>query len=588
MRWPGAFGRWILVALAVGTVSAVVPAVAEAQRAEESRLLRQAAAQESRGELVEATATLRTLLERNPASSGGLFALERVLRAQGQVAEVLPATDAFLGRSPDASGVRYMKLRVLAEVDSTDALEEEALAWFALDPDDPTPYREVAGLYERALGVEATMELLRRGREAVGDPASLSLEMGDLHARQGARDGALEEWSRALAADPGRSGAVADRLEELPDAEEATRDLLAMLEDRDHPDVQRAAALVAVTLGLEEEGTQAARRAADRLDERQRVAFLSDLARRAENASMDDLAAWSWEELGADARSPGERRQFDQRLVEASLASGDTATALEAQERVVGSFSPGSADRRQATARLLRLEATRASPERLRELFHAFRRAFPDAPETDELAAEVSVRFLEAGDVAGAAQVLEGIDGPRSNLERGYILMARGEVPLGRQALLMAVDGLTPVEATRVIQLAGLLGRVSPAGVQRLSSAAVQAHRRDATRAGMELARGLEDLPSEDRAPLLAQAARFADQDGGVEEARELRRQLLADHSESLQAAEAALELARSLARDSAGRAEARAVLEELITTRPEAAVVPAARRELERLRGSG
>lgn len=575
--------------LLAGTGLLTTARPASAQRMEETRLLRQAAALESRGELEAAEATLRSLLERSPTSAGGLFALERVLRARGAVRELLPVADSFLAHAPTASGVRHLKLRVMADVDSTATLDDEARAWFALDPDDEEAYREVSRIWARTFGSEAALEVLEQGRTATGDPGTLALEAGDLLADLGRTEQAVGEWAAALARDPAREGAVAERLGELAESRRWGRVVVERLVAGDDapPERLRSAANLAVTVGLEDEAVAAARTLAGRIRDRARGAFLADLARRADERGMPDLAAWAWGELGAEAASTGERRQFDQRLVEASLAAGDTITALEAQRRVVGSFSEGSVDRRRALARALRLEAPGAGPERLRALLADFRRAFPDAPELDDLGATVAEGLMERGDVAGAATVLEGIDGPRSNMMRGWILMSRGDVALGRQALLMAVPGLPPTEATGIIQFAGLLGRLSPQGVALLAEARVRAHAGSPGEAAALVEEGLDDVPPEERAPLLAEAARMVE-DRDPARAAALRRRILDDHPDASETAEAALELARALAREPEGRDEAVAILERLITGRPDAAVVPTARRELERLRGSG
>lgn len=579
----------LIVAAAVLTAALPAPAAGQrGARMEESRLLRQAAAQESQGELEAAEATLRSLLERTPTSAGGLFALERVLRAQGRVEELLAVADAFLAAAPGAEGVRHLKLRVLADVDSLEALQGEARSWFALDPSDPGPYREVSRLWRRVLGPDEALEVLERGRTASGDSRALALEIGDLRQELGDEAAALDEWAEALIADPSRDAGVAERLRDLSDPREAARAVVTRLTaDGPGPEQLGAAARLAVALGLEEEALEVGRRLAGRLDGRARGAFLADLARRAGDDAMSEVAAWAWGELGDEAGSVGERRQFDQRLVEASLLAGDTAMALEAQRRLADSFGERSADRRRAQARVIRLEAPSADPARLRRLLSAFRETFPDAPELDDLAAAVAERVMARGDVTAAAVLLDGVDGPRSNLMRGWILMSRGDVALGRQALLMAVPGLPPTEATDVIQLAGLLGRLSQGGVAVLAEARVQARQGEPVEASEQVEGALPDLPPEDRAPLLAEAARMTEE-ADPARAEALRRRIVEEHSDADEAAEAALELARAVARRPDGRAEAVAILERLITSRPGAAVVPTARRELERLRESG
>lgn len=580
-RWAG---RAVTAALlCVGVASATAPLAA--QVAEETRLLREAAARESRGDYAGAEAVLLRLMEASPTSSGGLFALERVLRAKGELPAILPVVDTFLARAPDSPGVRYLKLRVLVEGDSLEAVAEEAEAWFGRDRRSLTPYREVARIYAQAFGAERALEVLRRGRREMGDEGALALEMGDLLAEAGDPVGAVEEWSRAVGADGGQAATVARRVSALEEGRtEGGRRLVEILARSPDSARRRAGASIALDLGLEAEATRLAQRVADELDGRPRQSFLADVARRARDRDMVELASWAYSALGEVAGTPGERRQFDQRLVESALAAGDTVAALEAQRRVVRSYTPGSVDRRRAQALAIRLEAGRAPPERLASLVADFQEEFPSAPELDELGAAVAAALLARGDTAGAAEVLSGVDGPRSSLERGYLLMGRGDVALGRQALLMAVPGLNPHDATDVIQLAGLLGRVSPAGVAVLGEAAVLAHRGRGEEGARVVVAAVASVPEADRAPLLAEAARMAERAGADALAAEVRRLLVDRYGESQEAGEAGLALARWLA-GSGERDEAVAVLESLITARPNGAVVPDARRELERLR---
>jgi hypothetical protein len=154
--------------------------------------------------------------------------------------------------------------------------------------------------------------------------------------------------------------------------------------------------------------------------------------------------------------------------------------------------------------------------------------------------------------------------------------------------LLLALTGLDPSEATPVIEFAGLLGRVSPAGAEALARAGVRAHRGEAGEAARTLAQEAAALEEEERAPILAQAARMASDGGAPRVAAEIRRTIVEDHHDAPEMAEASLALARFHARTPDGVEEAIRLLEDLITSRPNAAVVPDARVELQKLRGRG
>ena len=565
------------------------PATGQIRRGtDEGRLLRDAAARESQGDFDGAESVLRRLLEADPASSGGLFALERVLRAKGETAEILPLVDAFLARDAASSGVRYLKLRVLMEFDSLDALEHEAERWFELDPASEVPYREVARVFERAFGSDRALQILRRGREAAGVDA-LAMEIGDMLAARGDRDGAVDEWLRAIGDDGAQTTAIARRVQGLTQGRDAAgRRLVRSLARSDLLPRRRAGARIALALGLGPEALDLSKEVASDLDGRAREMFLNDVARRAREKDLVRTASWALSELGGDASTPAERRRFDQRILDVALAAADTAAALDAQRRIAASFSAGSVDRRRAMAQVIRFEGADADPGRLGELLKNFRDEFPNAPELDDLAATVAAGLLARGDAAGAAAVLEGIEGPRSGVERAYLLFDAREVEEGRRALLLALPGLEPSDATEVIQMVGLMGRLSAEGAELLATAMVRAHRGQASEAVRALTEGAESLRRDERPPVLAEAARIAQRGELPSEAALIRERIVTEFPDAPEVGEAALALARYRAASSDGVAAAIALLEELITSRPNAAVVPDARLELERLRGRG
>jgi hypothetical protein len=153
---------------------------------------------------------------------------------------------------------------------------------------------------------------------------------------------------------------------------------------------------------------------------------------------------------------------------------------------------------------------------------------------------------------------------------------------------MAAVPGLPPSEATEVIQLAGLLGRVSPPGAQALAKAGVQEHLGRGGAAALALADDAFGLPAPDQPMVLAEAARMADRSASGEAAAAIRRRLVEEHPDAPEVGEATLALARHLARERGSSEEAVRMLEDLITRQPNAAVVPEARLELERLRSRG
>lgn len=552
----------------------------------QSQLLLEAATLESRADLDGAETALRRLLNLDPTSSGAVFAMERVLRAKGEVAELLPIVDAFLELESDPD-VHGLKLALLAEVGSTPDVVAEAERWISSDRTDPVTYRKVAEVYERVLGPERALAVLREGRTASADE-SLSLEIGDVLASGDDLDGALDQWARAVGEDGSGTEAVRARLMELgdrgPDAAQRVVDALA---ESGSQDQLLAALRIAIELRLEPKAMELAQRYEAVVDDRARPSFLGEVGRRSRDYGLVRVAAWAYEELREDTESPEERRQLDERIVALALESGDTAVAMDAQRRLAASYDPRSEEHRRRLAELIGLEAT-AAPDHVVESWSAFRSDFPKAPELDGVGAKVAASLMARGDADGAAEILDGIDGPRSSLERAYILFAGGDIEGGRGLLLVAVSGLPASEATDVIQFASLLGRLSADGAQVMATAGTAAHLGRGEEAASALVDEAGRLDEADRAPILAEAARIAERGGDPETAARIRQRIITDHPDAPEVGEASLALARHVAGAGGDDLEAIRLLEDLITSRPNAAVVPEARLELERLRNRG
>ncbi len=586
----GRAGIRILVAGVALLLVAGNPARAQELRVSptEARVLREASALEARGRHREAEERVRALLARDPASAAGVFALDRTLRAQGRLADVLPAVEAYLTRRPDGEAVRALQLRVLAELDSLDALRRAGRSWIERDPGSLETYREVVRAYGRALGPEVALEVVGEARDATGRPEVLALAAGDLKARAGDPGGAVEEWARAVEEEETSLSGLLRRVGELP---EQRRDVVGTLVDAlaAEPTTTarlRAAARLAVEAELDARALETAERVLPRLDGRARKGFLLDLVRRAEGRGGEALAVWGYEALREEAESPGEARALNRRIVEMALASGDTLRAVSAQEGLVAELGASSAEGRRARATLIRLEASSGRIDQARERLEAFRRDFPEAPERDELAASVA-RALVIGDRPDdAVTVLDGETGPESALERAYLLMGWEDVEGARLELEGALEGLAPERATDVIELVTLLRGSSSRGGLVAARVAGRAHRGEVA-AALELLDGeLPDVPVDDRPGILALAGRIAEEYGRPREAAGLRGRIVENHPESPEAAEATVRLARWVARSGGDAQEAARMLEELILSRPESAVIPEARRELQRIRG--
>lgn len=556
----------------------------------ESRLLREASALETQGDLEGAEEKLRELARRRPESSAAVFALERVLRAAGRLAELAPIAVAHLEANPGAASVRSLELRVLRDVDSLAAVDAAVERWIRADPAAARPYHEGADAFARAGDLDAAVALLGRGVEAVGARPALLLALGDGRAALGDFAETARAWSAAVGADRARVAEVLDRLDDLDAGrEEVVRAMLdasaASSLGASHPEV---AAEIALREGREQEARTLVEQGTRRMDAVEARGFVRAFARKAEDLDRWAVAVWAYERLRETAAAPAEARANDERLAAAALAAGDTSVAAAALRRVREAHPPESAERRAAWAAEVRLRLAAGGAREGVQALEAFRREFSGASEAGELAAAVAAALVEAGDKEAAFRTLDGVVGAGAGIERAFLYLEAGAAREGVEALLGAAPDLDPAEATQALDLAQTIGRLGPhaAGVAvRVAVAGRRGTAGDAVRAAKD---GLGTVAPAERPPILALAARAADEGELAEAAEEFRRRILSEHPESDEFPEAALLLAKAVAGRPGGAPDAMRILEDLVVARPGSAVVPEARRELNRLRASG
>lgn len=581
-----------MVALAVLALgAAAAPPIAALQNRSglrlENRMLRQASAQESRGELKEAEATLRELLEMQSGSSAAVLALERVLRADGRLTEVLPLFDRYIAEYPQTSLVWQHKLAVLTEVDSLAAVETTVDNWIRAAPGSPDPYRGGARALVEVAGEARAAELIEEGVEALGDLPLLLVELGEIELAAGRPGEAATAWARALGRDRARDAEVLRRVGELGDEREVVAEQIVAAMGTEPTTVARLAAGAELALreGIESEAHRLAAAVLARTGKREARGFLNGFAGQAEEAGLHGSAMWAYAELRELAGDSEEARQADDMLAAQALAAGDTATALEAMRRITLSYPGGTAERRTAWARALGVLVGSSDTEAAMEQLAAFKEEFPGADDLDALSATLASGLLGRGKRDEAMAVLSGIEGPGAALERAFLLLENGAAADAIAALQAALPDLEPSHATEILELTLALSELTASGASLAARAAVASHRGDPGHAVALVRDGVDQLPAPDRPAILALGARLADEAGPAEDAITFRRRIVAEHPDSREYPEAALRFALALAAEPGGRDEAVRILEALIVARPDSPVVPGARRELRRMR---
>ena len=552
----------------------------------EGRFLRNAARQESQGDLLGAESILMELMEARPTSTGGLFALERVLRAQSRIRDILPVVERYEEIDPEAAAPRILALRIYSELGARDELEAAADAWLNLSGSTPEAYREVSRALLNLVGPERALDALKRGRREMGEPSLFALEMGDLFRDMGLIEEAVLEWTEVIGKDGAQASAVLRRVGELEDDDKGL--VKPMLDELGRQPTTaarlRAGTRIATEAGLVEDALRLGRAVLDDLSGQVRRGFLTALAKQAEDEDGAELALWAYEELREQAADQAETRALDHRISVTALVVGDTIRSLAARRSIAESLPERSPDRRRALAENLRLEMMRGSSYAW-ILLEEFRKEFPQAPELDELAVTLAVQLESMGDDVGAQSLLAGIEGPKSSLERGYLYLGSGDIEKGKATLRESVSGLVPQDATEIIALLDLLDRLQGDALPVVSSS-VLAHRGSSGLALLELEQVVNEIPEEHQSAVLALAAHLAEEGGLPEQAARVRTQLIRDFPRAPEVPEATLRLARFRGANPEGVQEAIELLEALILEEPDAAIVPTARRELRTLRG--
>lgn len=578
IAWPA-----IVIAALLSALPRTLPAQT---RQDEVLLVRDATTREQAGDFAGAQRILETILSRNPSSLSALLSLERVLRMRDRLELLLPYIEAHLKLDQGSAIGHQMRVRTLSALNRVPELEAASDAWIKAVPRIETPYREVARVWEARGELMRAVQYLEMGRARIGRDA-LALELGTLYARLDEPARAVSEWERAIGPDARGLLLVQRRLTLLRDGGASVLPgLVDALSKSPAIGRRRAAVQLAIDAGLGPRAEQIAKQVANELDSDARQSFLLDVARKADAAQLPRLAYWAYTQFALNNLEPDQKLAIRARIAELALAIGDTAQAARGYRELEEAFEPGSPQRRQATALRIQLLVKEGKLDDAADELRAFRDQYADAPELDATAAALATVYFEQGALERAAQVLERVAGPRSNLVRGRIALRRGDVAGARAALMRSAPSLQGEEATQALKLATLLGKVSRPGGELLGEALAEAGSGQAKNAVAIIEKRVDTLPESERPAILDFAAALADRGQMPLEGERLRRRIVTEFPQSHEAPAALLSLARSLTEKGGATEEAKAFLEKLIVEYPRSALVPQARQELERLQG--
>jgi tetratricopeptide (TPR) repeat protein len=548
---------------------------------------------ERQGKYEQAATVYRNTLRAEPANLSALLGLERVLPPLGRLADLLPLVHRALEVDSVSAPLRGLLLRTFAGINALDSAEVVAQRWIAAAPASETPWREWAVALEDQRLFDDAHRVLLAGRRALNRTTALAFELADLAQRSADWEGAGTEWGNAVTAVPEMEANAVSQLDDAPadQRERVARALTA-------PGAGAAQIRVAATLLLGWgqpmrawtllEGTITAqpREALRTLrlfaDRAAAVGGVTPEAKRVRGLALARLA----DVLGGGPLATRTRAD----AARAFLDAGDRVAARAALERVVAdSAAPADA---QALAQGTLIEVLiadgqlDAAGDRLRAMGDRL-----EGETRDRLRLRLAEARISRGEFAKAEAALAGDSSLEAASLRGWAALYRGDLKRARdqfrEAGPYAGDRIAATERTAML---ALLQQVSLERSEELGSALQLLARGDSTAAVTALQRAAERLPDDGgRADVRLRAGQVAARLGGTAQdsvASQLFAAVVQAGGAGAAPAAAELDWARLLLRR--GRAsEAIPHLEHLILTYPTSAVIPEARRELERAKGT-
>ncbi len=561
------------------------PAVSAAQQ-RGSTELGEAFELERRGRYEVASRRYRDILERSPANLSALLGLERVLPPINQLDSILPYIDSALVLQPEHGSVRALQVRVFAKLDSPDRLTEAARAWIAAMPLSADPYREWSSALKEMGDVTGARRVLEEGASQLGT-ASLSQEMAELAVLDDDWAAAARYWRDAIRENPALLSAAVTNLIQAPiGARESIVDLL--VENRNDRLSGRIAADLLVSWNRPEEGwvildRSLPRNSQDAAPLLRRFADRSSLMRTREGSRARGMALERLAQLSVG--SAAQRARIDAASAYADAGERDAVERM--LQQIAAGEGAGRGSRAAAVATLISVTAESGRVEeaeaRLREWADRL-----TADDAADLRQQIAWAWIRKAELDRAEAVLEDDSTVTVLAVRGWIALYRGDLrgttDLFRGAGPRAGSRKEITERTVIL---ALVQNIKPDSVPALGDALLQLVRDDTTGALDGLDTAAAELPARGgRAGVLTYTGRLALDHGEYSRAERSFLGAIAADSESASAPAAQYHLARVYEKQ--GRKDrALTRLEGLILEYPESAVVPLARRMLERLRGA-
>lgn len=545
-------------------------------------MLRALSAEEKNDLRTAAVAYRQTLQEAlSPNANAGdrvaisLLGLERVWAELGVRDSIVPVAQRVVALRPTDPVAHSIILRTLVALSRDDEARAAFLRWRRVAGNDGAPYREYARLLMSAGRARAADSVLGEAGKLLGPSGMLSGEVAQLNVALERWNGAAVAFREALAQQPYLESAALFALGRSPvPTRDSIRSVLA------GPPVLLPVARLLSSLELAWGEPRRAWTALAALPASTNpdslAATWSGFAERAEASGAWTVARDAWAAILE--RRPSLNAQTH--AAAAALASGDPAGALALVKRDVTDARATAADRSRALVaiEIAALGELGRAPEAEARL-QAVSASLDEDTRASLFRPLVAV-WLRAGDLTRARAAIVSAQLDDDDETMGWLALYEGELATARKRLVRA-----DTRRIELVDALGLLARVRAAKSVELGQAFLTLAKRDTVTAVNMLVRMADSSSTNgigDAAPaLLGFAARLV---SATPQAMTLWDRITTRYPRSPEAPEAHLYAARALLAKG-DKAAAAARLETLIVEYPESALLPQARRELDRLR---
>lgn len=555
------------------------PAFAQAT-AGEGRIL------ERRGRYDEAARTYRAVIQDDPTSAAAWLGLERVLEELNQLESMVPVLASALSKSPQNQLLRELELRLWATLQQPDSITSAARRWINVVPGSTQPYRQWAYALSNAGDVEGALAVLEEARTRFGATA-VATEMALVLASAGRWAASAEQWAVAVVESRSNIAAAGEALRRVP-ISDREHVLEVLTSDLAEPVVRRLGAELLVGWGRPEEGWALLEDALseDGAEAATELRLFADRMRRLKSRDAARARAYALVRLQELSEGPAaEKARLD--AAQAFTEAGDFGAARRLLDGLLDAGQGVPKDAATAMAGLIRVTVESGRINEAEERLDAWEADLRPS-DARKLRDRIAWQWVIEGESDRARSVLRGDSSVGAHAILGWAALFDGKLRVARGHFIAAGPfAVSRQRATRRTAMLALLQGVGRDSVPRLGEALLWLERADTSRAIDELESVAGELPDDEgRCPILTFAGDVAKQHGDLERAQRLLVEALDADSLGASAPNAEYLLGSVLA----GRGQMKAAsarLEHMILSFPASALVPEARRLLDRVTGA-